>query len=162
MRRCWQLCILMLFVPAQIRASIFGSITGLIHDPQHRPVQGAKVTIWANSSKWSQSTISDASGEFRFDNVALRAYTVQVEAEGFAPQTQQMTLASGSELRLHFALTIAGSKETVQVTDTTSAINPDSSTSTSIINREQIAETPGASDPNSLAMITNYVPGAYM
>src|SRR5438105_13662914 len=143
MRRCWQLCILILFVSAQIRASIFGSITGLIHDPQHRPVQGAKVTIWANTSKWSANTTSDASGEFRFDNVALGGYTVQVETEGFVPQTQQMTLASESELRLHFALSVAGSKETVQVTDTTSAINPDSSTSTSVINRRQIAATPG-------------------
>jgi len=120
MRRCWQLCILILFVSAQIRASIFGSITGLIHDPQHRPVQGAKVTIWANSSKWSQSTISDASGEFRFDNVALGAYTVQIETVGFAPQTQLVTLSSDAELRLHFALIIAESKESVQVTDTTS------------------------------------------
>ena len=162
MRRCWQLCILILFVSAQIRASIFGSITGLIHDPQHRPVQGAKVTIWANSSKWSQSTISDASGEFRFDNVALGAYTVQIETVGFAPQTQLVTLSSDAELRLHFALIIAESKESVQVTDTTSAVNPDSSTSTSTISRQQIANTPGATDSNSMAMITNYVPGAYM
>src|SRR5947209_1157214 len=152
----------LLLFSGSVSASIFGSITGLIHDPQHRPVQGAKVMIWANSSKWSQSTTSDASGEFRFGNVALGAYTVQVETVGFAPQTQLVTLASESELRLHFALSVAGSKETVQVTDTTSAINPDSSTSTSVINRQQIAATPGATDNNSLAMITNYVPGAYM
>jgi outer membrane receptor protein involved in Fe transport len=162
LRQCALLGGICILFSASLSASIFGSITGLIHDPQHRPVQGAKVTIWANSSKWTQNTISDASGEFHFDNVALGSYTVQVETEGFAPQTQQMTLASGGELRLHFALTIAGSKEIVQVTDTASAINPDSSTSTSVINRQQIAETPGASDPNSLAMITNYVPGAYM
>jgi outer membrane receptor protein involved in Fe transport len=162
LRQCALLGGLCVLFSASLSASIFGSITGLIHDPQHRPVQGAKVRIWANTSKWTASTTSDASGEFRFDNVALGSYTVQVEAEGFAPQTQQMTLASDSELRLHFALTVAGSKESVQVTDTTSAINPDSSTSTSVINRQQIAETPGASDPNSLAMITSYVPGAYM
>src|SRR5262249_58412362 len=40
--------------------------------------------------------------------------------------------------------------------------NPDSSTPTTIINRGQIAETPGASRSNSVAMITDYVPGAYM
>src|SRR5437868_3213800 len=151
-----------LLFSGSVSASIFGSITGLIHDPQHRPVQGAKVTIWANSSKWSQSTISDASGEFRFDNVALGAYTVQIETVGFAPQTQLVTLSSDAELRLHFALIIAESKESVQVTDTTSAVNPDSSTSTSTISRQQIANTPGATDSNSMAMITNYVPGAYM
>src|SRR5262249_38120080 len=40
--------------------------------------------------------------------------------------------------------------------------NPDSSTPTTIINRGQIAETPGASRSNSVAMITDYVPGAYV
>src|SRR5690348_2347181 len=117
----------LLLFSASLSATIFGSITGLIHDPQHRPVQGAKVTIRANSSKWTQTTTSDESGQFRFDNVALGGYTVEVEAEGFSPQTQQMTLASGSELRLHFPLTVAGSHESVQVTETVAGINPDSS-----------------------------------
>jgi outer membrane receptor protein involved in Fe transport len=151
-----------LLISVSASATIFGSITGLIHDPQHRPVEGAKVTIWANNSQWTQAAASDASGQFRFDNVSLGSYTVQVEAGGFAPQTQQMTLTSGSELRLHFPLSIAGSKESVQVTDVVSGVNPDSSTPTSTISREQIAETPGASQSNSMAMITNYVPGSYM
>jgi hypothetical protein len=108
---------------ASLSASIFSSITGLIHDPQHRPVQGAKVTIWASSSQWTQTTTSDASGEFRFDNVVLGIYTVQVETAGFASQTQQIELSSDGELRLHFALTVAASRESVQVTDNASAIN---------------------------------------
>src|ERR1700751_3054323 len=89
-------------------ASIFGSITGLIHDPEHRPVQGAKVTIWSNTTKWTPATTSDKSGQFRFDNASLGTYTVQVEAPGFASQTRQVTLASDGELRLHFPLTVAG------------------------------------------------------
>ena len=38
---------LLLFISASLSATIFSSITGLIHDPQHRPVEGAKVKIWA-------------------------------------------------------------------------------------------------------------------
>jgi outer membrane cobalamin receptor len=160
--RCVQLGGLILLLSASLSATIFSSITGLIHDPEHRPIQGAKVTAWANNSKWSQTTVSDASGQFRFDNLTLGSYTVQVEAEGFAPQTQQLTVASEAEARLHFPLTVAGSKESVRVTDTLQGVDPASSTSTSVISREQIAETPGASDTNSMAMITDYVPGAYM
>ena len=152
----------LLLISVSASATIFGSITGLIHDPQHRPVEGAKVTIWANNSQWTQTAVSDASGQFRFDNVSFGSYTVQVETVGFASQTQQMTLTSGSEVRLHFPLSIAGSKESVQVTDVASGVNPDSSTPTSTISREQIEETAGASQSNSMAMITNYVPGSYM
>src|SRR5262249_49527659 len=156
LRSCALLVGMCVMLSGELCASIFGSIIGLIHDPEHRPVQGAKVTIWSNTATWTSTTTSDEAGQFRFDNVALGSYTVEVEAPGFAPQTQQITLSSDGEVRLHFPLTIAGAKESVQVTDVASEVNPDSSTSTSVISRQQIIATPGASDPNSLAMITNY------
>src|SRR5437763_17056465 len=90
---------LLLFISATLSATIFSSITGLIHDPQHRPVEGAKVKIWANHSNWAQNAISDGSGQFRFDNLPLGTYTVQVEAQGFAAQTQQLTVISSNEAR---------------------------------------------------------------
>jgi hypothetical protein len=151
-----------LLFSASLSATIFSSITGLIHDPQHRPVQGARVTVQAENSTWSQTVTSDGSGQFRFDNVPLGAYTIKVEAEGFATQTQRLTLASGSEARLHFPLTVEAARESVQVSETVQSVNPGSSTTTSLVTREQIEETPGATQTNSLSMITDYVPGAYL
>ena len=43
-----------------------------------------------------------------------------------------------------------------------SAVNTESVTTTTLISREDIARTPGASQINSMAMINDYVPGAYM
>jgi outer membrane receptor protein involved in Fe transport len=143
-------------------ATIFGSVSGLIHDPQHRPVEGAIVTIRAENTDWTKSMNSDASGEFRFEAVPLGTYKITVELAGFTPQQQKLTLTSGRDARLHFALAIAQAKETVQVTDTAAAVNPQSSTTESVISRQQIASTPGAEQTNSMAMITNFVPGAYL
>ena len=162
MRRTIALLGGILLLSAGLSATIFSSITGLIHDPQHRPVQGAKVTVQAESSAWSQTVTSDNSGQFRFDNVPLGSYTISVEAEGFVVQEQKLALSSGSEARLHFPLTVAGSKESVQVTEAADRVDPGSSTATSLITRQQIDETPGATQANSLAMITDYVPGAYL
>ena len=148
------------FAAMRANATIFSSITGLIHDPQHRPVPRATVTVSADNSKWTQTSTSDDSGEFRFDNVPLGSYMIQVEAEGFRSQIQKLTLKSDNQARLHFPLVIASTNATVEVRDSVSGVNPDSSASTSIISREQITETPGASHTNSMAMITNYVPGA--
>ena len=36
-------------------ATIFGSVRGVIHDPQHRPVQGAMVMLKSKSSEWTKS-----------------------------------------------------------------------------------------------------------
>ena len=153
---------LVLMLAASLSASIFGSITGLIHDPQHRPVQGAKVTVSATNSDWSQTITSSDAGEFRFDSVPLGSYRVRVEVPGFAEQTQDLTIASGTDARLHFALSMAATNESVEVRDTLQGVNPESSTATTIVDRNQIATTPGASQTNSMAMITNYVPGSYM
>src|SRR5439155_17278089 len=89
-------------------------------------------------------------------------YTVTVELAGFTAQEQKLTLTSGRDARLHFALTIAQAKETVRVGDMPAEVNPQSSTTESVISRQQIASTPGADQANSMAMITNYVPSAYM
>ena len=64
--------ILLLAIAAS--ATIFGTVRGLIHDPQHRPVQGSRVILRAEASDWTQTTTSDSSGEFHFDAVpdALR------------------------------------------------------------------------------------------
>ena len=143
-------------------ATIFSTVSGLIHDPQHRPVQGAQVTLRAANSDWTKSVTSDDAGEFHFDTVPLGEYTVKVEVAGFAAQEQKLALSSGRDARIHFSLTVAQAKETVEVKDAAVAVNPESSATATLVSRRQIAETPGADQTNSLSMITNYVPSAYM
>src|SRR6267378_5982079 len=53
-------------------------------------------------------------------------------------------------------------QERVEVTADLAAINPESATTQSAINRQEITQTPGADQANSLAMITSSVPGAYV
>jgi outer membrane receptor for ferrienterochelin and colicin len=151
-----------LFLSTAALATIFGSVEGLIHDPQHRPIQNAQVTLHAENSEWTKVLTSDAEGEFRFENVPLGEYKVTVEAPGFGAKQEKLTLTSGRNARLHFSLTVAQNKEVVEVTDIPPTINPESSTTSNVVSREQIANTPGADQTNSLAMITNYTPGAYM
>jgi outer membrane receptor protein involved in Fe transport len=159
---CVRVGVLVLCVAASLSATIFSSVTGLIHDPEHRPVQGARVTLSANNSAFTQSTTSDDSGQFRFDNVSIGTYTVQVDAPGFLAQAQTLTVTSSSQSRLHFPLASAVANESVEVKDSSRAANPDSSTSTSVVTRRDIADSPGASDTNSMAMITSFVPGSFV
>src|SRR5919204_465019 len=112
MRLSYILLVAMLFVlTASLSATIFGSISGLIHDPQHRPVQGASVVVRSETSEWSNALSSDSSGEFRFDAVPLGNYTVTIEMPGFTKEQQQLTLTSGRDAKLHFVLTIAQPQE---------------------------------------------------
>lgn len=143
-------------------AATVASVRGIIHDPQHRPVQNAMVMIKAKASDWSATANSDASGNFAFAAVPLGQYVVTVVGVGFDQAQQNVSVVSASEPVLHFALNIAGAKETINVSATSDAAPTDSSTPTTIVDRSAIARTPGADRSNSLAMITNFVPGSYI
>jgi len=152
----------LLLLAMSASASIFGAVHGLIHDPQHRPVEGAKVTLHSTTSEWLQTTNSDNAGEFDFENVPVGEYKVTVEAPGFAVEEQKLVLTSGRDAKPHFSLAVAKTAVTVEVQDVAPLVNPESSTSTNLVSRDAINRTPGADATNSLSMITNYTPGAYM
>src|SRR5579859_7180509 len=143
-------------------AATVASVRGIIHDPQHRPVQNAMVMIKAKSSDWSASVNSDINGNFVFNAVPLGEYVVTVAGVGFDQAQQNVVVISGSEPVLHFALNVAGAKETVDVSGAPESAPTDSSTPTTVVDRLEIARTPGAARTNSLAMITDFVPGSYV
>jgi outer membrane receptor protein involved in Fe transport len=143
-------------------ASILGSVRGLIHDPQHRPVSGVTVKLRAAGSGFEQTVNSNDAGEFVFDKVPIGEYTVDVQSSGFRTEDQRFTLGSSHDVRLHFSLKLASASETVDVTDEPITVHPTSSTTATLISRSQIAQTPGADQSNSLAMITSTVPSAYI
>ena len=151
----------LLLLPPAAFASIYGSVRGIVHDPQHRPVENAMVMLHSKTSDWSASVTTDATGQFIFNGVALGEYTVTVAAPALNQATQDVAVNSGSQPVLHFSLSVATKKETVNVSGSPEAAPTDSSTPITLVSRLDIALTPGADRTNSLAMITDYVPGAY-
>ena len=143
--------------------TIFGKIQGIVHDPQHRPIANASVKLEAVTSDWNQSTQTDQNGEFSFTSVPIGDYTVTITQAGFETSKQSLTVTSGTTPVLHFQLKIASVNQTTVVSaEKQDTVNPDSVTPTTLIDRQDIAQTPGADRTNSVAMITDYVPGAYV
>jgi hypothetical protein len=143
-------------------ATIFGSVRGVVHDPQHRPIQGAHLTLKAQTSDWTQSQDSDARGEFDFTSVPIGNYSVSVLSKGFQQMQRSVIVQSDTSPVLHFELAIAGAKETVGVSGTPVEATSDSVTPTTMVSRIDIQETPGADRTNGMEMITDYVPAAYV
>jgi outer membrane receptor protein involved in Fe transport len=160
-RAFWVVCLMSAIAPLA-SATIFGSVRGLIHDPQHRPVSGVAVRLRAVSSAFEKSVSSDSEGAFAFTEIPIGEYAVVVESAGFRHEEKKIVLGSGRDVRLHFSLQVAQIAETVEVTDQPLTVNTSSSTTTSLISRADIAQTPGADQANSLAMITSNVPSAYV
>lgn len=143
-------------------ATIFSTVRGIVHDPSHRPIPDAEVSLRAQNSDYVQKARTDAEGAFEFAAVPAGAYTISVSHPGFAEQEQPLIAASSSAPVIHFQLQLAHQKESVTVAETPEAVNPQSMTTTTTVTRQDISATPGAGLRNSLRMITDYVPGAYM
>jgi outer membrane receptor protein involved in Fe transport len=132
-----------------------------VHDANHRPVSGVEVVLKAENSDYTQSVVTNDDGDFHFDSVPIGQYTATVTKAGFASQEQRITVISGTAHVLHLELQVASQTQSVTVTSEAPPAQTESITPTTMVTRQEISETPGASRSNSLAMITDYVPGAY-
>lgn len=163
MRKTTIFCLLLLLLSSlHARATVFDSLRGIIHDPQHRPIAGATVTLKAAHSELELSALSNQAGEFTIPAVPLGDYTLAITKIGFETLKQTVTVSSDSSATLHYMLTVAPVNQTVSVYAIQDAANVGSVTPQTQIDRIDIARTPGADRTNSLAMITDFVPGAYI
>jgi outer membrane receptor for ferrienterochelin and colicin len=143
-------------------AAVVGSVRGVVHDPDHRPVSGAKVELKAAASDYSKNVATDADGAFEATALPAGAYEIRVVREGFAPSVQSVVVASGSSPVLHFQLAVGNVSQVVNVSEPALAVNPEQMTPATIISRKEIESTPGADLSNSMNIITDYIPGAWM
>jgi hypothetical protein len=157
------LFLLLCFLPvASARATVFSQLQGIVHDPQHRPLPGAHIILTASHSRFAQSTDSNGEGAFTLPNIPLGDYTVTITHAGFETLQQSLTIHSDTSPILHFMLQIGSVSQSVTVTTDAGLANVNTVTPTTLISRLDIAQTPGADRTNSMAMITDYVPGAYI
>jgi TonB dependent receptor/Carboxypeptidase regulatory-like domain/TonB-dependent Receptor Plug Domain len=148
--------------PLLMYAAVYGSVRGVVHDPDHRPMPNAQITLKSSSSDFNRNLVTDSEGSFEVTSLPVGEYRVTVTREGFEPAAQKVIVVSGSAPVLHFQLLIGNSRQSVTVSETATAANPETMTPTTVLSRSEIQATPGAELSNSLNMITDYVPGAWV
>jgi outer membrane receptor protein involved in Fe transport len=152
------LCLLL----AHSLAAATGSLNGIVHDPQHRPLPGAQIVLHGASTTDTKTVQSYSNGEFQVSDIPEGPYTVDVSAQGFRTLERHLVVTPDRSPVQHFQLELAAVSSSVDVTDANSRLNPQSSTVQTLVSPEEISHTAGADQTNSLAMITDFTPGAYM
>ncbi len=143
-------------------ATILGDVRGVVHDPQHHPISGARTTLESTNSAYKRTNDTNADGFFEFSGVPLGEYKVTVEAPGFAPTAQVLLLGAASAPVLHYQLALVGPRESVSVTASPADLNPESPRRDIFIDQQQIKTFAGADSANSFKIITDFVPGSYI
>jgi outer membrane receptor protein involved in Fe transport len=151
-----------ILVLSSVAFAATSTVRGIVHDPQHRPVAGAQVTIRGQNLPSPRTTPSGPNGDFEFNDVPEGGYTLSANAPGFGPVEQQVNVTAGKTPVWHLQLEIQAVKQSVEVSGAVSRLNTESSTVQTGVVQQEIEQTPGADLTNSLSMITDYTPGAYM
>jgi hypothetical protein len=133
----------MLALAAFAQSTTDGAIAGVVTDSSKAVVLGAKVTARNTGTNAQNSVSTDAQGHFRIVKLQPGTYTVAIEAQGFTPYTQPAVIVEvGLVTNLDFALAVAGSKETVEVTAEAPTVNTEQQDFTTNLNQESINNLP--------------------
>ena len=93
-----------------------GDVAGVVIDQNGAPIQGAEVTMLAESA--NAVTKTDTTGQFHFPSVALAVITLNITASGFAPVRRKIEPAPQDTIHLRIMLLPATISEQVTVAAT--------------------------------------------
>jgi outer membrane receptor for ferrienterochelin and colicin len=164
MRTCIQSFVLVLSVLAasNIDAAVFGTVTGLVQDPQQQAIAHVLIRIRSPSSGWQRTTETDADGRFVLQAVPTGDYMMSAAMQGFRTVEKSIRVRPGTVTDIGFAMPLGAIAETVDVVSKEGTVNTKSVTTESLVGRGEIEHTPGALRTNSMDLVTQYVPGSYM
>jgi hypothetical protein len=132
--RCCLFLAAVVYLPLAPAAELT-AVRGVVHDPQHRPIADATVTLRAAHSDFVVSDKTNSNGEFSSSAVPPGIYLVTVSQTGFTTITQSITIASDTTPVLHFELQVASVQQSVVVNGDASVVNTESVTPTTLVSR---------------------------
>ena len=151
------LAALLLAVPAAAQEQR-GAIEGTVQDAQRGVIPGATVAALNLGQGASVSTVTDATGTFRFPALAPGYYDVTASLSGFAPlKFERVEVLLGQVKRLAFVLEIAAIAEEVRVSASSPLVDTRQSARVFSLRQDTIDLLPKGRDFTSLV---SQAPGA--
>lgn len=146
-----------------IRAFGQGETTSAIHgqatDSTGAVVSGATVTVTSLDTRSKRSGKTDDAGRFNFPQLKPGAYKVEIEAQGFEPQTANNVFSGlGQKQTVNFTLRVAHSNEVVEVNSEAPIINPSNANTSTTLDAPTLEDLPNPG--GDLTYPLQFAPGA--
>jgi hypothetical protein len=120
-----------------------GDLHIIVKDPAGNLVINARVTVLDQSKGIERVASSNGQGEYSALALPPAAYTVTVNAQGFAKATAaDVVITVGGSADLPINLTVAGTQEVVEVSSTAEVIERDRTSTTDTVNQIRIENLP--------------------
>ncbi len=119
------------------------AVLGTVVDPRGGVIQQAKISLENVDTGTTQSTLTDANGNYQILEVRVGKYRVAAEAVGFKKlQTPAFPVNVGARQRVDMTLEVGNVSETVKVESAASLVEPDSSDRGQVVNQEEVVNLP--------------------
>jgi hypothetical protein len=148
---------LTIFSAPVVFAQFSSSLQGSVQDPSGAAIGKATVHLTSDATAAIVSSTADASGSFRFVNLAPGAYTLKVEAAGFSKVEIHVTLLTEQTLDVPVTLKVGAAMESVTVTTEEPIVNTADNRNEMTLENTGVAELPVAG--RNLVTLTTLAPG---
>src|SRR5260370_27246333 len=159
-RCCLALLLAVIFAcTAAAQSTTDGAVGGTITDSSGAAVPNAKVTVKNNGTNAEQTVMTDDTGYFRVGKLQPAAYTVSIDAQGFAPFNAEMVIVQlGSVTDVSARLNVPSAGATVVVSPQVPQVNTSSQEFAPTLDQNAISNLPiNGGRWSSFALLT---PGA--
>jgi hypothetical protein len=137
------------------------AIGGTVTDPSGAAIVGATVTIVGADTGSKRSAGTDDAGRFNFPQLKPGVYSVEAEAAGFGPQTNESVSAGlGQRQTVTFTLQLAAAKGQATVTGQAPLVNPGNPNTSTTLNAVALENLPNPGGDMTYPL--QFAPGALM
>ena len=137
-----------------------GTVTGSVVDPNGAVVPNAAVTIANSITGYKRTAMTDAEGNFRFNDVPPNNYQLTVSATGFSAATQSLTVRTAVPITLKIRLDVTAATETVVISSAASQVIENVPTTHTDVDQTLIERLPVRSPGAGLSeVVTLAAPG---
>src|SRR5438046_851039 len=106
-----------IWTPPASGQAVYGSIIGTVTDPSGAAVPNAKVTVSNERKGTSETTTTNADGNYSVTHLIPDTYSVRAEAPGFkVVETKSVVVSVDNASRVDQQFQVGGTTETVEVT----------------------------------------------
>src|ERR1700704_3874525 len=142
-RVVWILCLSLLLVPSQLHADVTATLLGIARDPSSAAMPNVKVTVLNTETNLTRTTVTDATGEYRFLSLPVGTYTVEAELSGFQKfAATGIVLTVDQQRRVDILLQVGSLQQRVEVSASAVQVETTSTQLGTVIDDKNIVNLP--------------------
>jgi len=141
--------------PAQAQQYL-GTLNGSVADSTGAKVVGAEVSATDTTTHFVSKGLTNGEGAYTIPSLTPDVYSLTVTAKGFRVETRtDITLTSGAEVGIDFALTPGTQTDTVIVTENNQLLDTETPALSTTLTGQEVTDLPNnGRDPNVLVTLT--------